>query len=186
MNRFNNPLDNLRVASPCPANWDEMYGNERKRFCSECKLNVYNLSEMTKEVAEQFLMNSEGRVCVRFYRRKDGTVLTQDCPVGWAAVRRRVSRVATAAFSMVAGFFGGVFAFNLSQQGSSIETGIMTVDDRLIQGKPAYPSQRDNFVDTGEIEVKGEMVQGGLADPGYTVGQRVLPVPREVKKPKRK
>ena len=25
---------------------------------------------------------TQGRLCVRFYRRADGTVLTQDCPVG--------------------------------------------------------------------------------------------------------
>ena len=59
-----------------------MYGDDRRRFCSQCKLNVYNLSGMTRDEAEQLVMNSEGRLCVRFFRRKDGTVLTQDCPAG--------------------------------------------------------------------------------------------------------
>lgn len=108
----NNPLNNIRIASPCAANWDEMYGDERKRHCSECKLNVYNLSDMTQTEAENFLINSEGRVCVKFYRRMDGTVLTQDCPVGWQRLKKRVSQMATAVFSMLVGIFGGLFAFN--------------------------------------------------------------------------
>ena len=111
MAKFTNPLANVRVASPCPANWNEMVGDDRKRFCGQCKLNVYNLSGMRQDEAENLLLNSEGRLCVRFYRRADGTVLTQDCPVGWKALKRKVSRTATAAFSFVVGLFGG-FGFN--------------------------------------------------------------------------
>jgi len=116
MRRSDNPLDNIRIASPCSANWDEMFGDDRKRFCGDCKLNVYNLSDMTRRDAENLLIASEGRLCVRYYRRADGTVLTKDCPVGWQAVKRRVSRVATAAFSMVTGLFTGIFAFNGLQE----------------------------------------------------------------------
>lgn len=116
MRKFTNPLNNIHVASPCPANWNEMYGNERKRFCGDCKLNVYNLSDMTRQEAENLLLNSEGRLCVRFFRRADGTVLTRNCPVGWQAVKRGVSRVATAAFSMIAGVFGGIFAFSIFKE----------------------------------------------------------------------
>lgn len=115
MKRFTNPLDNIRVASPCPANWDQMPGDERKRFCSQCSLNVYNLSGMTRDEAENLLLTSEGRVCIRFYRRADGTILTKDCPVGWQAVKRRVSRAATAVVSLCAGIFAGIFAFTQSK-----------------------------------------------------------------------
>ena len=111
MQKFTNPLDNIKIASPCSANWNEMFGDDRKRHCAECKLNVYNLSNMTQREAENFLINSEGRVCLRVVRRQDGTVLTQDCPVGWQAVKKRVSRLSTAAFALVLGFFGGIFSF---------------------------------------------------------------------------
>ena len=47
MAKFTSPLNNLKVASPCSQDWEAMLGNERKRFCGECKLNVYNLSGMT-------------------------------------------------------------------------------------------------------------------------------------------
>lgn len=106
------PLDHIKIASPCSADWNEMYGDNRKRFCSECRLNVYNLSEMSRREAENFLFEAEGRVCVRLYRRKDGTVITQDCPVGWQAVKQRVSRVATATFGLIVGFFGGLWSSN--------------------------------------------------------------------------
>jgi hypothetical protein len=105
-----NPLNHIKIASPCSADWDEMLGDQRKRFCTECKLNVYNLSEMTQKEAEKFLFEAEGRVCVRLYKRSDGTVITQNCPVGLEAIKQRVSRIATAAFSIFIGFVGGVFA----------------------------------------------------------------------------
>jgi len=119
VNKFTNPLDSVRIASPCSANWSEMYGNERKRFCSECKLNVYNLSDMTQLEAENFLISAEGRVCVKFYRRIDGTVLTQECPVGWKRVKRRMSRTVSALFSMCFGIIGGLFAFQLVETNTS-------------------------------------------------------------------
>ena len=87
-------LENIHVAAPCPADWNKMLGNNRVRHCGECNLNVYNLSEMTRKEAERLVRNHEGRLCVRFYRRADGTILTQNCPIGLKALVRRVSRMA--------------------------------------------------------------------------------------------
>jgi hypothetical protein len=78
-----------------------MEGDERARFCRECGLNVYNLSEMTRAEAESLVARTEGRLCARFYRRADGTVLTKDCPTGLRAARLRVSRAGVAAFAAV-------------------------------------------------------------------------------------
>ena len=87
MARFKHPLDRVQVAAPCKADWDEMIGTDRVRFCGQCSLNVYNLSAMTRDEAESVIAANEGKLCVRFYRRKDGSILTQDCPVGLAAIR---------------------------------------------------------------------------------------------------
>ena len=84
MTRNKFELDRIAVASPCSVAWDEMEGDDRVRFCDRCSLNVYNISAMTKAEAESVITNTEGRVCARFYRRADGTILTQDCPVGSA------------------------------------------------------------------------------------------------------
>lgn len=96
-------LDSLRVASPCQVPWESMTGDDHVRFCSLCRLNVYNISGLTRSQAESLLANTEGRICGRFYRRADGTVITQDCPVGLKAIRRRVSKYAVAVLTLISG-----------------------------------------------------------------------------------
>ena len=113
MSKFDSPLNNIKIASPCSADWNEMYGDDRKRFCGDCKLNVYNLSGMAKGEAESLIMNAEGRLCVRFYKRADGSVITEDCPVGWAKVKHRTKVFATAAFSMIMALLSGVLIVSL-------------------------------------------------------------------------
>ncbi|HEX8160609.1 MAG TPA: hypothetical protein VF538_01820 [Pyrinomonadaceae bacterium] len=109
MARFTNALDRVRIAAPCEADWDEMQGGERVRFCQRCSLNVYNLSSMTRREAERLVTRTEGaRLCVRFYRRRDGTMLTRSCPVGSRALKRRASRVTSATFAAIASFLAGV------------------------------------------------------------------------------
>ena len=105
---FNNPLDKVRVAAPCNADWNAMIGDYRTRFCGHCNLHVYNLSSMTKAEAESLIARSEGKLCVRFYRRADGSILTENCPVGLRAIRRRVSSVSKAIATAVLSFFTGL------------------------------------------------------------------------------
>ena len=84
-------LESIQIANPCSADWNKMQGDERARFCHSCEKNVYNLSDMTRAAAENLVREKEGNICVRFYRRADGTVLTDNCPIGLQRVRR-VSR----------------------------------------------------------------------------------------------
>jgi hypothetical protein len=76
------------------------FEGERIRHCSQCQLNVYNLSAMTRAEAEALVGRAEGRLCVRFYRRADGTILTQNCPVGLRALKRRVAWIGQAMMGM--------------------------------------------------------------------------------------
>ena len=130
--RFYSPLSKVRVASPCPADWDSMIGEERVRFCGQCELNVYNLSAMTKAQAENLIVRTEGRLCVRFYRRTDGSILTQDCPVGLRALRQRMSRIRRAVAGVLLGFFAG-------SAGSYAINGFETVPDAHTVGIIAVP-----------------------------------------------
>ncbi len=91
-------LDRVAIAAPCTADWNAMSGDERARFCGQCQKHVYNIAGMAAEEAEAFLRGVAGEVCLRIYRRADGTVLTSDCAVG---VRRRRRRRAVA--SLVGG-----------------------------------------------------------------------------------
>lgn len=108
MTQFTDPLSHVRVAAPCRADWSKMRGNERVRFCGECSMNVYNLSNMTKKDAEALILNTEGRLCVRYYHRSDGSILTKNCPVGLQAFKRRVSGISKAIASSVLSFFAGI------------------------------------------------------------------------------
>jgi hypothetical protein len=109
MPKLTSPLDHLRIAAPCSADWDQMFSFEDKRvrFCSQCNLNVYNLSDMSRQEAEALITKTEGRLCVRFYRRADGSILTQNCPVGLRAIKRRVSWAAQVVFGMALSFVSG-------------------------------------------------------------------------------
>lgn len=81
-------LQNLRVAAPCNASWDAMTGDDRSRHCTDCNQQVFNLSALTTEQAESLIREKHGELCVRYYKRKDGTVLTADCGVGVAKRNR--------------------------------------------------------------------------------------------------
>ena len=117
-------LDHVRIATPCPMRWDDMAGTDAKRFCGECRLHVYNLSTMSRIEAEALVQAHAAtgeRLCAGFYRRADGTILTQDCPVGMAALRRRAAaawrRVAAAAALTVGS--GLLFAFGEHRFGTT-------------------------------------------------------------------
>ncbi|HEX4456975.1 MAG TPA: hypothetical protein VIA18_03350 [Polyangia bacterium] len=105
-------LESLRIATPCSADWQEMKGDDYVRFCGRCEKNVYDLSALSREAAEQLVAEKEGRMCVRFYQRADGTVLTNDCPVGVRRerLRQRIwNRIAGAATSaaLLVGLWSG-------------------------------------------------------------------------------
>ena len=107
MNQTLPTLELIQIATPCEASWDDMKGDDRMRFCGQCKLHVYNISDMPRDEAEKLVNQREGRLCVRMFRRHDGTVLTRDCPVGLRAVRRRLIRSMAALAGLILAMIGG-------------------------------------------------------------------------------
>lgn len=182
MPKFDSPLNNIKVASPCPANWDEMYGDDRKRFCGECKLNVYNLSGMSRDEAERLVMNAEGRVCVRFYSRADGSVITQDCPVGWSKVKQRTRLYATAVASLLMAMFTGVLFANFfsSKRGGSIVGELIpfvTPTPYRTMGAIAVPPKNTN---TNSAPEMGEVNTN--ANKMRTITPRIYQIPKTGRK----
>ncbi|MBK9620574.1 MAG: hypothetical protein IPO31_15495 [Candidatus Obscuribacter sp.] len=107
-------LDNLRVASPCPKLWGDMEltPEQSVRFCGDCKKNVYDVSKMSRKDAELVLQKAcaqqaegSGRsLCMQLYKRADGTIITDDCPVGLRRMRdswRLVKRSAASVIALV-------------------------------------------------------------------------------------
>jgi len=151
----------LRIASPCKAPWENMDGDQRVRFCRECNRNVYNLSAMTEREARRVVAEREGRLCVRFYQRRDGTVLTSDCPVG----RKRSFLLAGArAAAAVASVAAGITALSAC---NSVE------DEPVRMGEPLMgtpPIDGDWDAGTGEPdepEHPGEFIMGDIAIPPH-------------------
>jgi hypothetical protein len=94
-------LSNVKVASPCAASWDQMTGDDRARLCSLCQKHVYNLSALTTDEIMALIGDKEGKLCGRFYRRSDGSMLTADCPVGLRRTARRLRALSIAAVGLL-------------------------------------------------------------------------------------
>jgi hypothetical protein len=193
MSRFNHPLDNVRVASPCNADWEQMVGNDRARFCGQCNLNVYNLSSMTREEAERLIGNTEGRLCIRYFSRADGSIITKNCPIGLRAVRRRMSYVARAISSAVLSFLAGLGIYgirsSLTAEDPSLPYSITgntfsIMGDMAIEPVTPGPPVQDDLPDG----VMGVLIVKPLSPPfpnevvGRIAVEPVSPIPSQRKK----
>lgn len=124
-------LSKVTLEKPCSQNWDEMVGDERERFCNMCSLNVYNLSSMTRDEAEEFLqVRNDGSVCLNYISDAEGKVITDNVPRPLRPLRDRLQPLLRVASSFVAAF--GLFA-----------TGVLAQEQRL-GGKPCVPTKNQN------------------------------------------
>jgi hypothetical protein len=182
------PLDRIKIASPCTADWRFMLGNNNVRYCGQCNKNVYNLSAMTRGEAETLIRRMEGRLCVRYYMRRDGTIINADCPVGLRAFKQRVSRITTAIFALLISVFANIGLLSLIGKGRSMVSPVM--------GEMAEPSF-ERLGDMGEQPLIGAVfipsteapiaVMGGVPAPPRTVfrsesflrNQAIMRVPAE-------
>jgi hypothetical protein len=145
MTRFH--LDVIDVREPCTEDWSRMDGDERVRSCATCKSSVYNLSSMTRAEVDELMMVNEGRVCVRFYRRADGTVSTLDCAPRRMEALRRKARVGLGAGAvLVAGALGlmGALGIAMASDASSkvqdwaAKITHTEVEEPMLMGEPAW------------------------------------------------
>lgn len=175
-------LARIRVATPCRADWNQMTGDERVRHCAQCKKNVFNLSEMTREQAERLIIEKNGDLCARYYQRHDGTILLADCSVGLAE-KRKTRVVAAGAMALLAGTPVAAFALRLKAHAPKppepqvIVTGVVAIDPvplpqdaTPIMGAPPAPPPQVPPEHATEIlggmrsppdepiEIKGQMV----------------------------
>ena len=140
MTAMKSPLDAIRIAKPCSADWAKMTGDERVRRCSLCDKDVYDLSAMERGEAEEFVRTREGRTCVRFWRRADGRFLTQDCPVGVRAAARRMGWAAAAAFAGVVIALALLFPTRSDTRDRPAPGSVREFFERLFGVEPPPPS----------------------------------------------
>ncbi|HTL32598.1 MAG TPA: hypothetical protein VL326_05720 [Kofleriaceae bacterium] len=172
-------LPNIRVASPCTADWNAMtpadVDTERVRHCGSCQKNVYNLSQMTRDEAEALILAKEGRLCVRYFQRKDGTILLKDCTIGVSNGRKRKLIAAGAAAILASG--AGAAAYVMTRGEDKHTTMGQISDHEIIQGGMEAP-----------VVVPDELTerQGDLApsdDVEVHMGGMPAPSHHDVKKP---
>jgi Gram-negative bacterial TonB protein C-terminal len=167
------PLDNIKVAAPCNAEWRFMYGSDRVRFCGQCSKNVYNLSAMTREDAEDLIRRTEGQLCVRFYRREDGTVLTSNCPVGVKALRDKLKRASTGIIAVLLGLFTYLGVSWLGNRGEDLGVFPAVIGPRILlrpplMGEIALPDSDPPIVKRSEGFIRNRAVL--TVSPGYFDG----------------
>jgi hypothetical protein len=162
-----------------------MIGDERVRHCSDCNLNVYNLSAMTEHEAAKLIAGHSGqRLCARFYRRADGTLITQDCPWSMRAMARKASRAAaaflTAIMSVGLAFAKGKPKEKIvcecqstpqKEKESGINLTVMDQEGAVIQkAEVTLKRQSDNYrIFVGATDASGIWSQAGLAAGKYKV-----------------
>lgn len=128
-----NTLHNIQIATPCTASWDKMQGDSRVRHCGDCNKNVFNLSAMPEAEAAALLAgNTKGELCVRFYRREDGTVMTSDCGASPRAVLRQ-------AWRKLPGVAGMAFVALSAAGCTSAPVAIVTTVAEVVTPPPVLP-----------------------------------------------
>ena len=168
-------LNHIDIASPCQANWADMAGDEQSRFCSQCNKNVYSLSTLTSEQAQALIMEKEGKLCIRFYQREDGTMLTQDCPRGLQALRLKMIQKTTAIAAAVMTFIlftltGKSFAAVDDTSGSIVKMGepkLSEPSSQAIMGEFAPPMENKGNTMIGQ-PLMGEPTMKSIIKPVTT------------------
>jgi Carboxypeptidase regulatory-like domain len=169
-------IDTIRIASPCPANWEQMKGDDRVRHCDACNLNVYNLAAFTEVEIRDLVANRKGRLCGRIYQRRDGTVLTQNCPVGMRAVALRISRIAGAVFAfLTVNFSAGLPLLSQSYTWTNVSQAAIDIEVIDPSGAPVpeadvtltEPSRKQTL--HGQTDKHGRFVLAGVQSGRYLI-----------------
>lgn len=142
-------LDQLNVAQPCSASWEEMTGNHQKRFCSECSKHVFDFTQMTRQQIEAVTAIHQGNLCARITRREDGSMVMAEPSLPVYPSRRLNSPMLNAAVATVL----------------SLSVPVAAQPVTIQQGGVVAPSQ-DKQKDKDKSEAGGvSSVSGTVADP---------------------
>ena len=176
MNPKTIPLDELRIATPCRADWNRMTGDERARFCQACHKNVYDVSQMTRAQVQQLIREKEGDVCLRLHRRADGTVITSDCPVGQTNTARPLWWGFVALIALLS---AGLTGCNSSRAKAEDETATVRSAARIpieVAPTPTPIVKTPEFVPSNDPQIPITNVSPGDSLPRVDMGAPMLPV----------
>jgi hypothetical protein len=62
------------IKEHCSADWNQMRGDDRRRFCEHCRKFVHNVSAMSSAERAAFANPANQRECVFYSQRPDGGI----------------------------------------------------------------------------------------------------------------
>jgi hypothetical protein len=87
-------LDHCSIAAPCDGACGQADGNARVGLCQRCGMFLYDIAGLSANAAQALTANTEGPSNGRLFKRRDGKVMTRNCPVGLEALRARLRKSA--------------------------------------------------------------------------------------------
>ncbi len=153
--------DDLTIAEPCSASWDEMDGGDERRFCAHCQKHVHHLSAMTPQAARSLLGAPRGAadsLCVRYTADPGGAVRFGARPLAASGPRRQV----TGATELVAR------AAALASMLSALVHGAQALaEGAVLMGEPpaVEPARMGDYVGQVPVEPGSEPCDGSAEVP---------------------
>jgi hypothetical protein len=160
---------NVHIAEPCDASWNEMSGDDARRFCDHCTKHVHNLSEMPRSEATK-LVSSGQNLCVRYASTPAGRVkfkartVRATAPVG-QLIGARALQAAALSVAVLAGCDWPLSELNAQEHGNP-------PDETLAGGIEAPPEE---FM--GEAYEIGEMAEEPCEGSAAIEGSGMTTVP---------
>lgn len=153
-------LERIAITTPCRAPWDAMQGDDAVRHCGRCHRDVHDLAQMTEAEIETLFARAEG-ACVRLRRRRDGRVVTAECPAEPPTVAARAARV------MAAGMLFGAGAVSAAATLATL-SGVekVALPSSAMPSAPPYPTVPHVDVD----RLRSPALEDELAADAVTMG----------------
>lgn len=80
--------ETLHIKEPCSADWEQMSGDDQKRFCSLCTKHVHDVSQLTEQEATT-LLATQSNLCVQYAHSDEGEIFFKDSEdVRWRLFRQ--------------------------------------------------------------------------------------------------
>jgi len=121
-------LDRLVIGFECRTSWERMSGDGPRRFCDECRREVFDFEQMLPAEIHARLQASRGALCARLTRRDGHLVSARELELSEPATSRAPRLVPTIAAGLVSAWLStGTGAVAGAAQTASSAVGVAAV-----------------------------------------------------------
>ena len=120
----------ISIKTHCPAAWDKMPGDEKKRHCAQCEKSVFSLKELTPFQIAILYFKKRGRLCIRLEQNQEGKIIAKMPKL--AQLFGGFGQSLAARFAVVFGFMLPVVGRAQELQDNSITYGDVEASKNLI------------------------------------------------------